>query len=226
MKRRLFITVILIFSAGFTALNSQTPCRVLKPQIAGTYSGDCRNGLADGKGEATGEDFYKGEFVRGLPDGDGTYTWKNGATYKGQWKRGLMDGTGTYTHKNSGNDTVLSGKWKNDKYLGNSNASAYKIEYTNSIGRVTVIRVGDRAYVQYKLSRGGGGTDEISNLMLQGSSGTENNQTPFTGFEQVDFPFKGKVTFNVPNSFRTGILSCELRFTIFEPGAWIVTMYY
>jgi hypothetical protein len=224
MKKILLITVVLILSKGFTALYSQAPCKVLKPQIAGAYSGECKNGLAEGKGESTGEDFYKGEFVKGLPDGVGTYTWKNGATYSGQWKKGMRDGNGIFTQKLSCKDSTLVGKWENDKYLGNPNNPAYVIEYTNSIGRVTVIRAGDRPYVQYKFSRGGGGTNEISNLLLQGSSGTENNQTPFTGFEQVTFPFKGKVAFNVPNSFRTGLLSCELRFTIFEPGAWIVNI--
>jgi hypothetical protein len=226
MKKILLFTLVLIFSKGFIALYSQTPCKVLKLQIAGTYSGECKNGLAEGKGESTGEDFYKGEFVKGLPDGAGTYTWENGATYTGQWKKGMRDGNGIFTQKLSGKDSTLVGEWKNDKYLGNPNNPAYVIEYTNSIGRVTVIRAGERPYVQYKFSRGGAGTNEISNLLLQGSSGTENNQTPFTGFEQVTFPFKGKVAFNVPNSFRTGILSCELRFTIFKPGAWIVTMYF
>ena len=71
-----------------TYLYGQTSeCKVLKPEISGTYVGSCKQGLASGEGEATGIDFYKGEFVKGLPHGKGTYIWKNGATYTGDWKR-------------------------------------------------------------------------------------------------------------------------------------------
>jgi hypothetical protein len=226
MKKIMSITMIMIFGLVLPVLYAQAPCKVLKPQISGIYAGECKNGLAEGKGEATGEDFYKGDFVKGLPDGLGTYTWKNGATYNGQWKKGLRNGNGTYAQKLHGKDSVLTGKWKNDRYLGNPNSPAYTIDYRNSITRVTVIKVGDRPYIEYKFSGSGNLSHQITNLLLQGSSGSETVQTPFTGFEQVRFPFKGKVTFNVPNAFQTGMLSCELQFTIFEPGSWVVTMYY
>ncbi|MGB8491254.1 MAG: hypothetical protein WCE64_09355 [Bacteroidales bacterium] len=227
MKKIFGIFVVLILCSLLSLSSAQTSCRVLKPQIDGSYTGECRNGLAEGKGEATGVDFYKGDFVKGLPDGKGVYIWKNGATYDGQWKKGLRDGTGTYSHKtDGGKDTVLTGKWKKDEYLGNPNSPRYSFEYRNSISRVSVVKVGDRPYIQYKFSRNGKESNNISNLLMQGSSGTETSLPSFTGFERVSFPFKGKLTFNAPNAFQTASMSCELRFTIYEPGAWIVTLYY
>jgi hypothetical protein len=225
-KAVLFLWILICNAALMSFIYGQSSCKVLKPQIAAMYTGPCEDGLANGIGEATGEDFYKGEFVKGLPDGKGTYIWKNGATYIGEWKKGLRNGNGTFSFKNNGRDSTLVGKWKNDKYLGNPNIPRYVIEYRNSIVRVSFMKIGERPFVRFVFSRNGNESKEIDNLLMQGSSGSETILTTFTGFEQVSFPFKGKVTFNAPNSFRTVILSCELRFSILEPGSWLVTMYY
>lgn len=226
MRTTFMVLGTLIFLSCFSALNAQTTCKVLKPEISVTYVGSCKQGLADGMGEAKGEDFYKGEFVKGLPDGKGNYIWKNGAAYQGEWKKGLRDGKGTYTFKSNGKDSTLAGKWKNDKYLGNPNYAPYVVEYRNNIGRISFIRVGDRPYVKYKFSRNGIELNNISDLLMQGSSGSESSTGSFTGFEQVTFPFKGKVSFSAPNSFQAAILTCELRYLINEPGSWIVTIFY
>jgi len=81
-------------------------------------------------------------------------------------------------------------------------------------------------YVVYKFSRPGGSIDDISNLLLQGSSGSETNSTNFLGFEQVTFPFEGRIKFQAPNSLHTSMISYELRYTINQPGSWTVTIYY
>lgn len=207
-------------------LNGQTTCQVLQPNILGKYIGDCKNGLADGKGESTGIDFYRGEFKKGFPDGIGTYIWYSGDTYIGEWKHGLRDGKGEFKYKYGGQDSLLVGIWKDDKFIGSPSTQPYSVDYKNTISRVTFIKVGNRPYVKYKFSRAGGEVFDITNIMLQGSSGSESNSSGFTGFEQISFPFKGKVSFTSPNAFMTSILTCELRFTINNPGSWIITMFY
>ena len=227
MKRIILFTgmLILLFACK---LSGQSSCQVLQPNIIGTYVGECRKGLADGTGEATGVDVYKGEFRRGFPDGIGTYLWHTGEIYNGEWKHGLRDGKGKYTYKIMGRDTALLGEWKADKFIGDISLVPYTIQYKNTISRVTFIKVGERPYIKYKFSGAGisGETNNIGNLLLQGSSGSESNSTSFTGFEQVKFPFEGKITFSAPNAFMTGSLYCELRFTVNEPGSWIITMFY
>ena len=99
MKKANMIIGSLIFIISISSFNAQTQCKVLKPEISGSYVGECKKGLADGLGEATGTDFYKGEFVKGWPEGKGTYLWTNGATYQGEWKKGMRDGIGTYLYK-------------------------------------------------------------------------------------------------------------------------------
>ena len=224
MKKAFLITGIVTLALSFGSLYAQESCKVLLPAISGIYTGDCKQGFAHGVGEATGEDFYRGEFVKGLPQGKGTYLWKSGATYTGEWEKGLRDGSGVYTFKKEGKDSVLSGIWREDKFIGEKILPPYVIEYRNGIGRVTCMKVGDRPYVKYKFSRSGGEAYIVSNVLLQGSSGTESNNAAFTGYEQVKFPFIGKITFNAPNVFNSAILTCELRLTVNEPGAWIVTI--
>jgi hypothetical protein len=226
MKRIILFTGIAIMSLLASLLHAQDNCKVLITKINSSYNGSCKKGLADGSGEASGIDHYKGEFKKGLPDGVGTYIWQTGETYNGVWKKGLRDGNGKYTFKYMGRDSIISGIWKEDKYIGQQQLEPYVIEYRNSIGRVSCMRIGDRPYIKYIFSRNGGPSNNINNLLLQGSSGSESNATSFTGFEQVIFPFKGKVTFTAPNSFMTSTLNCELRLSINEPGSWIVTMFY
>jgi len=220
MKKEIYLTTILI-TFLFNNMLAQNECSVLLPAISGNYAGECKHGLADGTGNATGEDFYKGDFVKGLPEGKGIYIWKNGATYDGEWKKGMRDGYGIYSYKFQDGDSILEGEWKNDKYIGRKALAPYVIEYRNGIGRVSCFRTGDRPYVKYVFTRAG-----VSDLMLQGSSGIETMIDSFTGFEQVTFPFKGILRFYAPNAWMTAMLKCELRLTINKPGAWIVTIFY
>jgi hypothetical protein len=90
-------------------------CKVNDPDIAASYSGECRNGLANGKGTATGRDKYVGEFRDGLEHGKGDYTWPNGFHYVGDWVNGKRTGKGVFT---SPNGNRYEGDWVNSKYHG------------------------------------------------------------------------------------------------------------
>jgi len=227
MKKVLFFSAVLALTVVVSEIYAQETCKVLLPQISGSYTGSCKNGLADGKGEALGTDQYKGEFRKGLPEGKGVYIWQTGEKYDGSWKKGLREGTGTYTFKSDGKDTVLTGIWKEDKYVGEKAVATYVIQYRSGISRVSCLKSGDTPnYVVYKFSRAGGSADDINELMLTGSTGTETISNNFTGFEDVTFPFEGKIKFIAPNALRTAMMACELRYVINEPGAWTITIYY
>jgi hypothetical protein len=226
MQRTILITGIVTLSFFSSVASAQSECKVMLPRIDVSYTGSCKQGLANGQGEAIGMDKYKGEFKKGFPDGVGTYVWQTGETYTGEWKKGLREGSGKLAFKYQGRDSVLAGIWKEDKYVGVRAPDPFVVEYRNSIGRVTCVKVGDRPYVKYKFSRNGGESNDISNLLMQGSSGAESNSGSFTGFEQVSFPFTGKVKFLAPNSFMTAPISCELRIVINDSGSWVVTLFY
>jgi len=236
MRQSALLICLLIIPSLFSVAYSQNNCRVLKPEIDVTYSGDCKKGLADGRGEASGIDQYIGEFKKGLPDGTGTYTWHSGEKYEGEWKKGQMNGTGKYTVKLDSRDSVLSGIWENNKYIGEKAISPYVIQYKNGIVRVSCVRIGDQPfYIRYKFARGGTtseNTNAMSGLLFQGSSGNESQTGNYFEFEHVTFPFEGKVQFSAPSALSSPtasnavMLNYELRLDINQSGSWMVTIYY
>jgi hypothetical protein len=84
-------------------------CRVLgNGYLRGSYEGGCQE-----KNElAHGHDTYVGTFVKGRPDGKGTYTWENGARLEGTFKNGKANGPGVYV---SSMGTRYEGEFDNGK---------------------------------------------------------------------------------------------------------------
>lgn len=98
-------------------------CKVYDSAISKSYEGECKDGLAHGKGTAKGVDHYVGEFYSGTIHGNGVYTWANGTTYNGEWYRGHRNGIGTFVFKRENisvirtYENVNAGKWVGDKYI-------------------------------------------------------------------------------------------------------------
>ena len=221
------IKISFIFCLGFITILSfgQTDCKVLKAEISLIYKGECKNGLAHGVGEASGRDFYEGEFKKGLPQGQGTYEWTSGEVYEGDWRKGLRHGAGKYSFFSNGRDTILAGRWVHDEYVGGKSSSqAYKVLYKDNIGRITFTRFGDGERIRIRFRRGGGDIG-VQNLMLFGDTGTSQTRSNFVGFESVEFPFSGKVVFYAPGIWGASTMRCELRFEIHEPGSWEIYIY-
>ncbi|NOY36596.1 MAG: hypothetical protein GXO83_03385 [Chlorobi bacterium] len=224
---KILISFFVVFTAFFihTNIYGQEECKVLMTPVSLHYQGDCKKGLADGKGEAYGVDYYQGEFKKGWPDGQGTYKWSTGEIYKGEWKKGKRNGMGSYSFKLQGKDTTIVGKWLKDKFIGSDRReNDYVITYKNNIGRITVTRIGDGNEVRLKFLRHGGEVP-VSNLLLYGDSGTVMNEWSFQGFDNVDFPFIAKITFSVLNDFGAASLFCELRIQINKPGHYQVYIF-
>ena len=117
MKRRAFelICIAVLLSAASAAMAH--PCRVLgNGYLRGNYEGDCeeKSELAHGQGEATGADTYVGNFVKGRPDGRGTYTWENGARLEGTFTNGKANGPGVYV---SSKGARYEGPFENGKLV-------------------------------------------------------------------------------------------------------------
>lgn len=227
MKTQSMLTFLTFFLLLPVTLCAQQECRVLLPGIAGSYSGECKKGLAEGEGTASGVDTYTGSFRKGLPDGEGKYKWASGAVYEGHWKDGLRDGHGTYRFRSGERDSIQTGYWKDDIYQGARQIASYAVTGRIGVTRTTFIKQGNTEnFVSFKFARTGTTSYNIEGLILQGSSGSESVTTAFTGFTETSFPFTGKVQFRAPNLLNTVINNYELRFTINEPGGWVVTLYY
>lgn len=115
----LLISLLLIFTLGLiTPPDTYAPCRVRSPNLAGSYEGGCHRGKAHGTGKAIGRDIYEGEFAKGFPHGQGTYTWANGDYYEGEFVKGAKEGEGKMVYASVRADSVQAGLWENDQYLG------------------------------------------------------------------------------------------------------------
>lgn len=95
----------------------QSGCTVKDADIATTYVGECRNGLAHGLGEATGRngDKYVGEFHDGEKHGKGIYRWQSGSRYEGEYKNDKFHGKGIHLWRDG---SRYDGEYKEGKRSG------------------------------------------------------------------------------------------------------------
>jgi hypothetical protein len=100
--------------------SAATACRVLDPELAGFYRGGCKDGLAEGYGEAKGSAEYRGDFHAGRKQGRGVKTWPSGDRYEGEFVADRKEGIGKYTWSSSGPAAgeSYSGGYLNDRRNG------------------------------------------------------------------------------------------------------------
>jgi hypothetical protein len=104
--RLAFALLLVIFGQAAEA----QPCRVVDPELQGSYSGPCVNGLAEGYGSASGAAEYRGELKAGLKHGQGEKRWPSGDRYEGGFFADRKHGLGTYTWGR--------GPWMGERYEG------------------------------------------------------------------------------------------------------------
>lgn len=222
MKRIIKLSVCLIFLSS-SLVFSQESCEVLKEDIKGVYKGDCKNGLAHGKGLAVGENKYEGEFKKGFPDGEGMITYSDGGIYFGNWKNGLKEGEGKYSINLNGKDSIADGIWKNDNYEGKKPTKQYEVIKKVSVSRYTIRKVGDISkMVSVKASSKG---KDVKVNIINSSSGNVISKYGYTYIENISvFPFTCEMRYTVPSEFGAVALQVEFSFRIFEPGEWLVEL--
>jgi hypothetical protein len=113
------LTSIIVSSPNLFAQDSAQTCKVEPKDLMGTYSGECKNGWAHGKGEAKGNHRYNGNFKSGLPHGEGIYYYSDSVYHKGKFQDGVKEGKGqTYYLRNGLPDSVVKGYWSGNEYRG------------------------------------------------------------------------------------------------------------
>lgn len=119
MKRFITSRIVSITLLFISTVSFAQNCKVLDPDLAGVYTGECKSGKAEGLGKAVGTHTYEGEFKGGLPDGIGTYSDEKGNSFKGGFKKGKREGEGVAVLKSeTGETTTITGFWKKDVYIG------------------------------------------------------------------------------------------------------------
>jgi hypothetical protein len=101
------LTPIFLF-LSFAAVAQE--CKVLDPELQGSYAGSCKDGLAEGSGQAQGTAEYRGEFRAGKKHGKGVKSWPSGDRYEGEFADDRREGRGKYTWGR--------GPWAGESYEG------------------------------------------------------------------------------------------------------------
>ncbi|MDO5979181.1 hypothetical protein [Flavivirga spongiicola] len=215
----LLICAFSLFTSYNTVNKIAQDCKVKLEAINKKYEGDCKKGYAHGFGKAWGaSDYYEGKFHKGLPHGEGSYTWENGNTYVGNFSKGLMDGKGVLTLKGlSGKETIKKGFFKKGKYLGVYERPYKVISQTgirtikfreNSIKqnevRITVYKDGQIITPSFTIT-------DLNNTPVENRNGTV--------LTNVVFPLK-----RVDLSFNVDTFTYKAIFEIYKESNWEVTL--
>lgn len=219
--KKLLLFFLLGGIISLSSLQAQNECKVLLNTIDSVYNGSCKNGLAHGKGEAVGADYYNGNFKKGLPNGFGVYVWADGARYEGNWKKGQRHGKGTFIL----NDSIVEGRWRNDRFLRAIPQVKYQVIQRRNLERFTLTKIGDGNRILFEIYRNGLPNRAISNLNIYGNTGEYINVADFLGYDNVNFPFRGKVDYLTPNKLGTVYYNVTFEFIINEPGVWQIRLY-
>jgi hypothetical protein len=214
------LRILLFFFLPVLPLHAQESedCKVLVPALQGAYQGGCKNGLAQGKGTASGTDAYTGSFKNGYPQGKGIYTWASGNTYKGEWNQGVMDGEGVFTGRLYGKDTIMTGIWNAGKYMG-PKPVAPKVTTKYNVVSTSFKRTGEGSSLTVSFFQNGI-INKIESLEFSSSSGSEVQSGNITHLWNIHFPFNCKINYVSWNSLRTQQYDCILEFEITQPGDW------
>jgi hypothetical protein len=213
--------VFALLTAGCVIYAQNNDCKVNVSGLAGSYTGGCKNGLAHGKGIAQGTDHYEGQFNKGLPDGKGTYRWASGVFYEGEWKNGLREGQGKMVYP----DSVVTGYWKGDQYLGKKPVAPYKIITSISVARYTISKSADKMYgVKLRIMQGGLDNISIEDFSMAYDNGHEYKNGYYYGIENEKFPMSLKIKYRSWNQLMTSQYNVIFEVEIFEPGCWNIVL--
>ncbi len=184
------LLILMAFSINVSAQN----CDVKLESISGKYEGDCKKGLANGKGKSVGTDTYEGEFKKGLPSGMGVYTWVNGDVFTGEFKKGLKEGKGMLT---SPDKETLDGYWLDDEYIG-KDSKPYKImSQAATISKISVRRKSnDKNQIDISYQQLGRKVsyDNIKVTNQEGNFGSLIENQYVKAIQAVVFPFRFMVS--------------------------------
>lgn len=195
------------------------------PKLSGTYIGDCKNGLAHGNGKAIGIDSYEGKFKKGLPDGKGTYTWKNGDVYTGDWKKGVQNGEGQFNTRMNNKDSLIVGIWDNNKYVGVKTLKP-KVIRKEGIQRVKFVRTEGRVnQMCVTIYKNGDFNRTVSDFNISGDSGVQLARDQIACFENFDIPFRSTLRYKSQVGLTEQLIYVFLEFEIQQEGSWEVSVY-
>lgn len=213
--------LIVLLSCGVAIAQD---CKVLKVEIADKYEGACKKGLAHGEGKAEGEDRYAGQFRKGLPHGAGKYTWANGDYYEGNFSRGQKEGEGILHRIINGRDSVQTGYWVDDTYVGAQRVAQYSIDMRRMIDNIRITKISEGNNIRFRFLQMGKQNPTIRGLYINSmGNGNINMAGADSMIENPTFPITIIVEYTSITSLGGNAQSARTEITINLPGVWQIT---
>jgi hypothetical protein len=122
-------------------------------------------------------------------------------------------------------DSVVTGIWKADKYMGKKMSAPYKILTSISVARSSIVKsTGMVDGVKIRIMEGGTDNTSIEDFSLAYDSGSEYRNGNSYGVENVKFPLTVKIKYHSWNKLRTAQYNVIFEFMIIQPGNWDVVI--
>lgn len=220
-----FSFLLILFLSFSQLLAQSSDCVVLLESISGSYEGDCKKGKAHGIGTAQGTHKYEGEFRKGWPFGEGKYTWTEGRWYNGMFRNGMKNGYGKMHSNLIGEDTLLVGYWRNNRYMGEEKLADFEIIERRNLENMNIIlRDIDGSSLRIKILRDKSTNSKAVITMLNSSSGHGRKGSGSVVYENIEFPFQFSIFYDTPNRIDSNNISCVVEVIINTPGDWEVRL--
>lgn len=218
--------IILLFGFGILSLTvfGQEKCEVIQKELQkGEYIGECKNGLANGKGVFKGENTYEGNFKKGKAHGKGSMLYANGRRYFGDWKNGARHGEGKYIFNITGKDSILEGRWNKNKFIGKKKKKGYEVISKLAVPRYNFRKISDVTNSVTIIIKNNG-LIYRSPSNINATSGNSVRRLGGIAYENINmYPFKCEMNYTVPRKI-SGSYRASFYFEILEPGEWVLTI--
>ena len=123
-------------------------------------------------------------------------------------------------------DSLVTGYWKEDRYLGEKVIAPFRIMSSMSVARSTIRKtISYGTGVKIKILLGGSDNTDIENFSLAYDSGNEYRLGNIYGIQDAYFPLYVKVMYRTWNQLHTSQYDVIFEFTISDPGVWEVNLY-
>ena len=204
MKLNFIIILSLVsFATSFGQVNQK--CKVLNEELVGVYDGQCKGGLADGKGKFT---FANGSFM-----------------YVGNFKDGKIDGKGEiFSIVKNKQTSIKKGNWENNVYVGDR-SEPYQVRRSDNLDRYTVTKNssgGNKVLINFYQN---GSRNNVSNLSVAVNTGEKITGSYTEGYENVSFPFVCTINYTTTSKFKSTTYLVSFEIEIMEPGTWEIFLY-
>ena len=223
-SKQIQILLIIVFSSSqlLFSQETETSCKVLLKEISGFYKGNCKDGLADGKGVSSGVDTYSGYFKNGMPEGKGVYKYKDGSIFSGNFKNGLKNGKGEFKYYVDKKSTIVSGYWKDGDYIGvYTNEDEYRVTNKSGIESCTIKKSESKDdVIELVFQRHLTEKYMPLDLIITTSSGEIFQGNQIVVVRNYAFPVNCSVEFKLLLGVCTK--QCFLTFDVLKPGKYVV----